>query len=94
MERAFNNFHLNYIMEPLHLLSYYQETLRDSIEYYYQAEGIVDIYTPSNLDKHGTPLVHAKRSRKKVYKPISEEFRLAGNAGDMAHSSIWRHDSF
>ena len=94
MNMVFNNFHLNYIMEPLHMEGYYREALTDTSGYCYVTEGIMDIYTPSNVDKYGIPWVHPQRSRKKIYKPVPEEDFLAGNASDMAHYSIWRFDSF
>ena len=94
MRRAFNNFHLNYVMEPQQLEGYYKESMKDSVSYCYVTEGIMEIYTPSNLDKYKTPIVSPKRSRKKIYKQVDEEDFLSGNASDMAHSSIWRPNSF
>lgn len=94
MERVFNNFHLNYIMEPLHMETYYLESLRDTMGYNYVTEGILDVYTPSNVDRYGLPWAHLQRSRKRIYKSIEVNDYLAGNASDMAHHSIWRFDSF
>ena len=94
MERVFNNFHLNYIMEPLHLETYYLESLRDTLGFNYVTEGILDVYTPSNVDRYGFPWAHLQRSRKRIYKPVEVNDFLAGNASDMAHHSIWRFDSF
>ncbi len=94
MERVFNNFHLNYVMEPLHLETYYLESLRDSIGFQYVTEGIIDVYTPSNVDRYGIPWAHLRQSRKRIYKPVESNNFLAGNASDMAHHSIWRFDSF
>ena len=94
MERVFNNFHLNYVMEPLHLETYYLESLRDTLGYNYVTEGILDVYTPSNVDRYGIPWAHLQRSRKRTYTPVEVNDYLAGNASDMAHHSIWRFDSF
>ncbi len=94
MERVFDNFHLNYIMEPLHMETYYLESLRDTLGFNYVTEGIIDVYTPSNVDRYGIPWAHVKRSRKRIYKPVEVNDFLAGNASDMAHHSIWRFDSF
>lgn len=94
MGKVFNNFHLNYIMEPQHMVGYYNESMSDSLNKYYQGEGILDIYTPSNVNPFGSPVVIPQRARKKVYRPFPTENILAGNASDMAHSSIWRSDSF
>lgn len=94
MDRVFNNFHLNYHMEPLYMEGYYLESLRDSLGYHYFTEGIMDIYTPSNVNRYDVPWVFTKRSRKRVFKPTPESYVLAGNASDMAHFSIWRRDSF
>ncbi len=94
MQRAFNNLHLNYIMEPQEMEGYYKETMKDSVDFCYVTEGIMEIYTPSNLDKYNTPIVLPKRSRKKIYQQVNEEDFLSGNASDMAHSSIWRRNSF
>ena len=94
MKRVFNNLHLNYMMEPLHLETYYLESLRDSIGFQYVTEGIIDVYTPSNVDRYGIPWAHLRQSRKRVYKPVESNNFLAGNASDMAHHSIWRFDSF
>ncbi|MEM6641933.1 MAG: carboxypeptidase-like regulatory domain-containing protein [Bacteroidota bacterium] len=94
MDRVFRNMHLNYIMEPLHMETYYLESLRDTLGFRYVTEGILDVYTPSNVDKFGNPWAHLLRSRKRVYKPVKVDNLLAGNASDMAHHSIWRFDSF
>lgn len=94
MERVFSNFHLNYVMEPLHMEAYYLESLRDTLGYNYVTEGILDVYTPSNVDRFGLPWAHLKRSRKRIYTPVEVNDFLAGNASDMAHHSIWRFNSF
>lgn len=94
MSQVFNKIHLNYIMEPLHMETYYLESLRDTLGFDYVAEGILDVYTPSNVDRYNIPWVHLQQSRKRIYKPIDYVNFLAGNASDMAHHSIWRHDSF
>ncbi|MEM6736093.1 MAG: carboxypeptidase-like regulatory domain-containing protein [Bacteroidota bacterium] len=94
MRNVFNNFFINYTMESQLLEAYYRETMKDTMDYCYVTEGIMNIYTPSNIDRFRTPIVKLQRSRKKIYKPVDEENFLTGNASDMAHSSIWRFDSF
>ncbi|GAB4231877.1 MAG: hypothetical protein Tsb0034_04410 [Ekhidna sp.] len=95
MDKVFSRFHLNYEVERQHMIGYYQESMSDWEETYYIAEGIMDIYTPSNMDKYEYPLVRPLRTRKKVFHQIDAiEDVLGGNASDMAHSSIWREESF
>lgn len=95
MMQVFERFHLNYEMERQHMVGYYQESMSDWEKTYYVAEGIMDIYTPSNLDKNSYPLVNPLRTRKKVFEKIDEiDEVLGGNASDMAQSSIWRKQSF
>ncbi len=95
MEKVFNRFHINYEMGRQHMVGYYQESMTDWEKTYYVAEGIMDIYTPSNMDKLDHPLVKPLRTRKKVFNEIDliNEV-LGGNASDMAQSSIWREQSF
>ena len=95
MEQVFNRFHINYEMGRQHMVGYYQESMADWEKTYYVAEGIMDIYTPSNMDKLDYPLVKPLRTRKKVFNEIDliDEV-LGGNASDMAQSSIWREQSF
>ncbi|WP_436515641.1 carboxypeptidase-like regulatory domain-containing protein [Ekhidna sp. To15] len=95
MNEVFGRFHLNYEMERQHMVGYYQESMSDWEKTYYIAEGIMDIYTPSNLDKNTYPLVNPLRTRKKVFEKIDAiDEVLGGNASDMAQSSIWRKQSF
>lgn len=95
MEKVFDRFHINYQMERQHMIGYYRETMSNWTELCYVAEGIMDIYTPSNLDKTNYPMVSPLRTRKKVFKEIDAiDDILGGNASDMAYSSIWREDSF
>ncbi len=95
MRNVFERFHLNYEMERQHMVGYYQESMSDWEKTYYVAEGIMDIYTPSNLDKNTYPLVNPLRTRKKVFEKIDViDEVLGGNASDMAQSSIWRKQSF
>ena len=94
MRDVFNRFHLNYEVSNQHMVGYYKESLADFDSMYYLAEGIIDIYVPSNVQYNET-LVSPIKTRKKVFKPIDEDVMiLKGNASDMAKSSIWRKDSF
>lgn len=95
MQEVFDRFHINYPMERQHMVGYYRESMKNWQETYYVAEGIMDIYAPNDLDKVKQPLVKPLRTRKKVFKELSlDEDILEGNASDMAHSSIWRKESF
>ncbi len=94
MNNVFNRFHLNYEVSRKHMLGYYKENLLDVDSMYYLAEGIVDIYVPSNVD-FDHALVNPIRTRKKVFKVLDDDHVfLTGNASDMARSSIWRPGSF
>ncbi|WP_424962131.1 carboxypeptidase-like regulatory domain-containing protein [Ekhidna sp.] len=95
METVFDRFHLNYQMDRLHMIGYYKESMSDWNSTYYLAEGIMDIYVPSNVDKLNEALVRPIRTRKKVFREVDiiNEV-LGGNASDMAQSSIWRKGSF
>lgn len=95
MEDVFDRFHLNYEMENQHMVGYYMESMSSHEGPNYIAEGIMDIYTPNNMERYETPLVQPLRTRKKVFKKVDEiDDVLGGNASDMAHSSIWREGSF
>lgn len=95
METVFDRFHLNYEMDRQHMIGYYKESMSDWNSLYYLAEGIMDIYVPSNVDKLKEALVRPIRTRKKVFRDVDiiNEV-LGGNASDMAQSSIWRKGSF
>lgn len=95
MEGVFERFHINYEMGSQHMVGYYMESMSNYEGPNYIAEGIMDIYTPSNVDQDAYPLVKPLKTRKKVFKEIDEiDHVLGGNASDMAHSSIWREGSF
>jgi len=95
MEEVFDRFHLNYEMGNQHMVGYYMESMSNHEGTNYVAEGIMDIYTPSNTTKNVVPLVKPLRTRKKVFREVDEiDDVLGGNASDMAHSSIWRDGSF
>ncbi len=95
MEKVFDRFHINYEMGRQHMVGYYQESMTDWEKTYYVAEGIMDIYTPSNMDKLDHPLVRPLRTRKRVFSDVDVINEvLGGNASDMAQSSIWREESF
>lgn len=94
MREVFSRFHINYEMARHQMIGYYKENLLVDREMYYLAEGIVDIYVPPNI-KFNQTLVSPIKTRKKVFKEAtSERAILAGNASDMAESSIWRRGSF
>ena len=94
MEEVFNRFHINYEMSRTHKSGYYKETMVDSDSLCYLADGIVEIYVPSNLNDKDNAAVHPVRTRKKFFKKIDEEYILIGNASDMARSSVWRPRTF
>ncbi len=94
MEKVFLRFHTNYEMSRLHKMGYYKESVSDSSSIYYLAEGIVDIYIPSNLNHSDNAAIYPIKTRKKAFKEIEEDKLLFGNASDMARSSIWRPNSF
>ncbi|MEQ8628225.1 hypothetical protein [Ekhidna sp.] len=94
MEKVFVRFHTNYEMSRLHKMGYYKESVSDSNSIYYLAEGIVDVYIPSNLNHSDNAAIYPIKTRKKAFKEIEEGKLLFGNASDMARSSIWRPNSF
>ncbi|MEO9482297.1 MAG: hypothetical protein ABJG47_02580 [Ekhidna sp.] len=94
MENVFDRFHINYEMSRTHKIGYYKESMSDTQSIYYLADGIVDIYIPSNLNQIENASISPRKTRKKAFKEISEENLLFGNASDMARSSIWRPNSF
>ena len=94
METVFNRFHINYEMSRTHKVGYYKESMSDSESIYYLADGIVDIYIPSNLNQTENASISPIKTRKKAFKEVGEENLLFGNASDMARSSIWRPHSF
>ncbi|WP_462247626.1 hypothetical protein [Ekhidna sp.] len=94
MENVFDRFHINYEMSRTHKIGYYKESMSDTQSIYYLADGIVDIYIPSNLNQVENASISPIKTRKKAFKEIKEENLLFGNASDMARSSIWRPNSF
>ncbi|WP_421763281.1 hypothetical protein [Ekhidna sp.] len=94
METVFDRFHINYEMSRTHKIGYYKESMSDSQSIYYLADGIVDIYIPSNLNQIENASISPIKTRKKAFKDINEENLLFGNASDMARSSVWRPNSF
>ena len=94
MEEVFNRFHINYEMSRTHKNGYYKETMTDTSSLCYLADGIVEIYVPSNLNDKDNAAVHPVRTRKKFFKKVEEEYILIGNASDMARSSVWRPRTF
>lgn len=94
MEKVFNRFHINYEMSRLHKVGYYKESVSDTNSTYYLAEGIVDIYIPSNLNRVSNASISPIRTRKKAFHEVDKTKLLLGNASDMARSSIWRPNSF
>ena len=94
MNEVFNRFHINYEMSRTHKSGYYKETMIDTTSLCYLADGIVEIYVPSNLNDKDNASVYPIRTRKKLFKKIDEEFVLTGHASDMARSSVWRPRTF
>ena len=94
MNIVFDRFHINYEMSRLHKMGYYQESVSDSSSLYYLAEGIVEIYIPSNLNQTENAAIYPIKTQKTSYSQIAEDKLLFGNASDMARSSIWRPNSF
>lgn len=95
MKHVFDRLHMNYHLERQHIVGYYKETMSSWNATYYLAEGVMDIYVPNDMDRIKQPLVSPIKTRKMVFKSFDEdEFILGGNASDMAHSSIWRKESF
>lgn len=94
METVFDRFHINYEMSRTHKIGYYKESMSDTESIYYLADGIVDIYIPSNLNQIENASIDPIKTRKKAFKEVDEEKLLFGNASDMARSSIWRPNSF
>lgn len=94
METVFDRFHINYEMSRTHKVGYYKESMSDAQSIYYLADGIVDIYIPSNLNQIENASISPIKTRKRAFKEINEENLLFGNASDMARSSVWRPNSF
>ncbi len=94
MKSVFDRFHINYEMSRTHKIGYYKESMSDADAIYYLADGIVDIYIPSNLNQIENASISPIKTRKKAFKEVKEENLLFGNASDMARSSVWRPNSF
>lgn len=94
MEQVFNRFHINYEMGRLRKMGYYKESVADSSSLYYLAEGIVEVFIPSNLDQTQNASIYPIKTRKKSFNEVEEDKLLFGNASDMARSSVWRPNSF
>ncbi|MEQ8906339.1 hypothetical protein [Ekhidna sp.] len=94
MESAFDRFHINYEMSRVHNFGYYKETVSKRQNDIYEAEGIVDIYIPCNLNKRLEAMISPIKTRKKIYRKVDEDKLIEGHAAEMARSSIWRGNSF
>lgn len=94
MNKVFDRFHINYEMSRQHRIGYYKESMSENGQLYYCVEGIVDIYTPTNLSQRKYASISPIKVTKKTFRSFEEDDLLGGNAADMARSSIWRPNSF
>lgn len=90
-----NHIIVNYEMEAQQMTSYYKEKLKGNDSLYYLAEGILEIYEPSNVSDDGIQ-VNPVRTRRKIMKNIdpNQITMISGSAFDMVRSSVWRSNSF
>lgn len=94
MESVFNRFHINYEMSRVHNFGYYKETVSKRQKDIYEAEGIIDIYIPCNLNQRLEAMISPIKTRKKIHRKVDESKLIEGHAAEMARSSIWRGNSF
>jgi len=86
---------VNYEMEAQRMTSYYKEKLVGNDSLFYLAEGILDIYEPSNVSDKKVQ-INPIRTRRKVMRDIdpNQITLISGSAFDMVKSSIWRENTF
>ncbi len=95
LEEFHKHIIVNYEMEAQQMTSYYKEKLIGDDSLYYLAEGILEIYEPSNVSDEGIQ-INPVRTRRKVMRNIdpSQITLISGSAFDMVRSSVWRSNSF
>ena len=94
IEKVFNKLRLNYELDQQHMVCYYKESLMDTKKMYYLAEGILDVYQPSEISSEPIE-ISPIRTRKKEFKQLDEEAVLIhGHASDMLKTIVRREKSF
>lgn len=86
---------VNYQMEAQRMTSYYKERLLGNDSLYYLAEGIMEVFEPSNVSTDEVQ-ISPLRTRRKVQQKLDPQqiTLISGSAFDMVRSSIWRSNSF
>ncbi len=94
LEKVFNTLRLNYELDQQHMVCYYKESLAETSGLYYLAEGILDVFQPSDVSSEDIEISPIK-TRKQEFMPIDEELVLVhGHASDMLESIVRREKSF
>lgn len=95
LEQFHKHIIVNYQMEAQRMTSYYKEKLKGDDSLYYLAEGILEIYEPSNVSEEGIQ-INPIRTRRKIMRSIdpNQITMISGSAFDMVRSSVWRSNSF
>jgi len=92
--QVFNKLKLNYELDQQHLVCYYKESLNQDDDMYYLAEGILDVYQPSEVSTEPIE-ISPIRTRKQELKEVDEEVvMIHGHATDMLQSIVRREKSF
>lgn len=95
MQHVVSRIPINYEHEARSFLSYYKERLTGNDSLYYLAEGILDIYLPSNVSTDLVKVSPIKTRKKTIHAAMKDEVTMVkGHATDMVQSSIWREGSF
>lgn len=95
IEEVVSDFDLNYNIQSHRYLGDYKEQMFFDDQLAYDLSGRVEIFIP-HVDSLGQQdiLVHPISGQRNVLEKFKERHALAGNAADMANSSIWRDESF
>ncbi|MBV6647185.1 MAG: carboxypeptidase-like regulatory domain-containing protein [Cyclobacteriaceae bacterium] len=95
ISEVLNHLKFNYELDHQSMNCYYKERLFGQQNLYYLAEGILDIYLPSDVSSNTTQ-VSPIRTRKKEYIDVAETdvTMIRGHAKDMVESVVRRDDSF
>ncbi|MEM9327576.1 MAG: carboxypeptidase-like regulatory domain-containing protein [Bacteroidota bacterium] len=94
VEDVIRNLPTNYILENQFMTCYYKESIKQQEKFSYLAEGILDVFQPSEVSNEKT-LISPVRTRKQESEAAKDNMVLVyGHASDMLQSLVRREKSF
>ncbi len=94
VEEVIKNIPVNYILENQFMTCYYKESIKQEEKFAYLAEGILDVFQPSEVS-NDKAMISPVRTRKQEAEHAKENMVLVyGHASDMLQSLVRRDKSF